>query len=79
MIITKKIVLEANDDMIDEIIEELQNDCESWAEKLLENAGLDDLEYDEYEEYKERLTDEIFDDVMAKLNFNRLNFNSKAE
>ena len=74
MIITRKIVLEANDDMIDEIIEELQNECESWAEKLLENAGLDDLEWDEYEEYKERLTDEIFDDVMT-----RLNFESKAE
>lgn len=79
MIVTRKIVLEANDDMIDNILEELQNGCESWAEILLEKAGLDDLEWDEYEEYKEKLTDEIFDDVVARLNFNRLNFNSKAE
>lgn len=78
MTITRKIVLEANDDMIDEIIEELQNECESKAEKLLENAGLDDLEWDEYEEYRDKLTDEIFDDVMTRLNFNRY-FNSKAE
>lgn len=74
MTITRKIVLEANDDMIDEIIEELQNECESKAEKLLENAGLDDLEWDEYEEYRDKLTDEIFDDVMA-----RLIFKSKAK
>lgn len=75
MTIIRKIVLEATDDMIDEIIEELQNECESWAEKLLENAGLDDgIEWDEYEEYKERLAKEIFDDVVT-----RLNFESKAE
>ena len=74
MTIVRKITLEANDDMIDSIIEELQNECESWAEKLLENAGLDDLEYDEYKKYRDKLTDEIFDDVITKLIFN-----SKAE
>lgn len=74
MTIIRKIVLEANDDMIDEIIEELQNECESKAEELLENAGLDGLEWDEYEEYRDKLTDEIFDDVMA-----RLIFESKAK
>lgn len=74
MIITRKIVLEANDDMIDEIIEELQNECDSWARHLLDNAGLDDLEWDEYVEHKDKLAKEIFDDVMT-----RLNFDSKAE
>lgn len=74
MTITRKIVLEANDDVIDEILEELQNECECWAEKMLENAGLDDLEWDEYEVYKEKLTKEIFDDVVT-----RLNFENKAE
>ena len=79
MIITRKIVLESDDDMINNIIEELQNECESWANILLEKAGLDDLEWDEYIEYKDKLAKEIFDDVMIRLNFNRLNFNSKAE
>lgn len=74
MTITRKIVLEANDDMIDEIIEELQNECDYWARNLLEKAGLDDLEWDEYVEYKDKLAKEIFDDVMT-----RLNFDSKAE
>ena len=69
MTVIRKIVLEATDDMIDNIIEELQNECECWAENLLEKAGLDDLEWDEYEEYKERLTKEIFDDVVTRLNF----------
>ncbi|MBR6298126.1 MAG: hypothetical protein IKR34_02660 [Candidatus Gastranaerophilales bacterium] len=74
MTIIRKIVLEANDDMIDEIIEELQNECDYWARNLLEKAGLDDLEWDEYVEYKDKLAKEIFDDVMT-----RLNFDSKAE
>ena len=74
MTITRKIVLEANDDMIDDIIEELQNECDSWARYLLENAGLDDLEWDAYVVYKDKLAKEIFDDVMT-----RLNFESKAE
>ena len=60
--------------MIDEIIEELQNECDYWARNLLEKAGLDDLEWDEYVEYKDKLAKEIFDDVMT-----RLNFDSKAE
>ena len=73
MTITRRIVLEANDDMIDKIIAELQNECESWANTLLDNAGVDDLEWDEYVEYRDKLTDEIFDDVMARLNFNGKN------
>lgn len=78
MIITRKIVLEANDDMIDEIIEELQNECDYWAKDLLEKAGLDDLELDEYEEYRKKLVKEIFDDVVTRLNFESKN-NDKIE
>ncbi len=74
MTITRRIVLEANDDMIDDILEELQNDCDYWARNLLDNAGLDNLELDEYEEYRDKLAKEIFDDVVT-----RLNFESKAK
>lgn len=74
MTITRTFTLEANDDMIDEIIEQLQNECDYWARNLLDNAGLDDLELDEYVAYKDKLAKEIFDDVMT-----RLNFESKAE
>ena len=74
MTITRTFTLEANDDMIDNIIEELRNECESWAEDLLDKTGLDDLEWDEYKEYKKKLTKEIFDDVVT-----RLIFESKAE
>lgn len=75
MTITRKIVLEANDDMIDNILEELHNECDYWARDLLDNAGLGDyLEWDEYKEYKDKLAKEILDDVIA-----RLNFENKAE
>lgn len=74
MTITRKIVLEATDDMIDNIIEELKNECDYWAREMLEDAGLDDLEWDEYIEYVEKLTKEIFDDVLT-----RLIFESKAK
>lgn len=74
MTIVRKITLEANDDMIDSILEELKNECDYWAENLLEKAGLDDLEWDEYEEYESKLAKEIFNDVMA-----RMIFDSKAE
>lgn len=75
MTITRKIVLEANDDMIDNILEELHNECDYWARDLLDNAGLGDyLDWDEYKEYKDKLAEEIFDDVIA-----RLNFENKAE
>lgn len=74
MTIIRKIVLEANDDMIDNILKELHNECDYWATDLLDNAGLDDLERDEYVEHKDKLAKEILDDVIA-----RLNFESKAE
>lgn len=75
MTITRKIVLEANADMIDNILEELHNECDYWARDLLDNAGLGDhLEWDEYKEYKDKLAKEILDDVIT-----RLNFENKAE
>lgn len=74
MTITRKIVLETNDDMIDNILEELHNECDYWARDLLDNAGLDDLEWNEYVEYKDKLIKEILDDVIT-----RLNFENKAE
>jgi hypothetical protein len=71
MTVAIKIVLEADDDMIDEIIEELHNECDYWARNLLEKAGLDDLEWDEYVGCKDKLAKEIFDDVVDKLIFDR--------
>lgn len=74
MTVIRKIVLESNDDMIDKILEKLHNECDHWANELLVNAGLDDLEWDEYEKYESKLVKEIFNDVMA-----RMIFDSKAE
>ena len=70
MTITKTVTLETNDDMINDILEELQNECESWANILLDGAGVE-LEWDEYKEYRRKLTKEIFDDVVDNLIFVR--------
>lgn len=73
MTITKTVTLETDEDMINDIIEELQNECESWATLLLEKTNFD-FGLDEYIDYRRELTKEIFDDVVA-----RLVFDSKAE
>lgn len=70
MTITKTITLETTDTMIDDIIEELRYECNSWAHSLLEKTNFD-FDYDEYEEYKEKLTKEIFDDVVTALLYDR--------
>ena len=70
MTITKTFTLEADDDMINNIIEDLQNNCESWAMILLERTNLD-FKLDEYKDYRQKLTKEIFDDVVDSLIFVR--------
>lgn len=73
MTITKTFTLETNEDMINSIIDELRNDCESWATILLEKTNID-FGLDEYLDYRRKLTKEIFEDVVTKLIFD-----SKAE
>lgn len=70
MTITKTFTLEADDDMINNIIEDLQNNCESWAIILLERTNLD-FKLDEYKDCRQKLTKEIFDDVVDSLIFVR--------
>ena len=69
MTITKTFTLKADDDMIDNIIGELLNECDNCASDLL--AGLDFDEMTEYLDYRRKLTKEIFDDVVDKLIFDR--------
>ena len=70
MTITKTITLETTDTMINRIIEELHYECDSWAHKLLEDTDFV-FEYDEYGEYREKLSKEIFDDVVTALLYDR--------
>lgn len=73
MTITKTFTLEADENMIDDIIEELQNNCEYYAQKILEDTDFN-YRMEEYLEYKQKLGKEIFNDVVT-----RLVFDSKAE
>ena len=73
MTITKTVTLETDDEMIDDIIEELQGECEHWATILLDKTNFD-FDPHEYSDYHRKITKEIFDDVVA-----RLIFESEAE
>lgn len=68
MTITKTFTLETNEDIINSIIDELRNDCESWATTLLEKTNIG-FGLDEYLDYRRKLTKEIFEDVVTKLIF----------
>lgn len=69
MTITKNVALEADEKIIDNILEKLQDECESWAGILLGGVDFDFNNRYEYMEYRRKLTEEIFDDVLTKLAF----------
>lgn len=64
MIITKIYNLKVTDEMIENIINEFKNECDSWAEHELQDL---DLDWDEYKEYREKFAKEIFQEVATKL------------
>jgi hypothetical protein len=70
MTITKTFTIDTTEE-IDTLIDRLKLDCEGTAEDLIQELPLDNKEYFKY---KNELSKELFEDVVAKLIFD-----SKAE
>lgn len=64
-----KIIIEKNintEEFVDNIIDDLMSRCEAAARYLLVDAGLDD---DAIADNVQKVTDEIFENVLTKLAF----------